>query len=611
MARGYNQSAIIEEILRQQQESQNSPYDNVKRLTGNISKTGKNMTTIGDYMQNNLNNPAIQKLGANISQAGTKLTNSANTVNNVISPQNYFKGFAPRPFAALNQSGAVTGGASGAGSGTIGATDAATQGAVGSLAGIPAAQLAGGTTGSAISSAIGSEVAGTGSALGGSAIGNAIGAEIGGTAAGAGTGSTVGSAIGAEVGGTAAGTTAGGAAGGAAAGAGSAAAATGIGALVALGVMAAMGNHRKQAKKSGEALLNAMNKEGETALEQTNEFAKKAQQQDYTQPVLTGAAAPINPIQEYQNYLRDNGYGDDIINGVPQGLNYGNKEIDEWIKQYNAGAGASNPINIPQTDEEIAAAKAGKFNAPIQDARAEETIKKGLLDKFLNGIGDLASGYQENRNNGFAPENLQRDKTKSKMNHIGEALGTTARIAQNPLVQGLVAGGLSAALTGNPLYGLGQGYKFANNRAMSNIYEKALKDYGVDVQNAGLFGNYDSKDFNALMAPQYKQIMADLAKAKLMEQENYHNQMIENQKMLNGIRQQNADTNEYKAKNGSKVTHISSGSVKTTQPKSTVTKTNSVQNEAKIQMQAPNGKVYLVPESQVSRYKKLGGKIVG
>ena len=587
----YNQSAIIEEILRQQQEAQNSPYDNVRKLTGRISKTGKNMTAVGDYMKNELSNPTLQKLGSNISSAGSKLSNGANTVNNVIAPQNYFKGFAPKPFAALNPSGEV------AGIGTVGATDTATQAAAGGLAAVPTAQTSG-----AVGSAIGSEIAGTGSTLGGSAVGNAIGAEVGGTAAGS---------------------TAGGAAGGAAAGAGSAAAATGIGALVALGVMAAMGTHRKQAKKSGQALLSAMNKESDAALEQTNEFAKNMQNQtqDYSQPMLptsyngvTGGAAPVqqlSPIEDYQNTLRAQGYDESVINGIPQGLNGGHKEIDDWIKQYNSGAGRNNPINIPQTEEEIAAAKAGNFNAPVQVGNAEETLKQGILDKFLSGIGDLASGYQENRNTAFAPENLQRDKTKSKMNHIGEALGTTARIAQKPLVQGLVAGGLSAALTGNPLYGLGQGYKFANNRAMSNVYGDILKQYGVNVPDSGTFGNVSSSDMrnigNMAETHAWHEYMnkryADELAAKIAKNEadkKYKEDRIE-------VMQQNANTNAYKAKNGTKVTHVSTGGGRTTGS----TGGTSKGGNAVVKMEAPNGKVYLVPESQVSRYKKLGGKIVG
>lgn len=526
MATAYNQ-AIIEEILRQQREAQGSPYQNLKSTVGKIGKTGKNMTTVGDYMKNNLSNPTLQKFGSNISSVGSKLSNGANTVNNVITPQNYFKGFAPKPFAALGQNAA--------------------SGAVGN------------TAGSAIGNAIGSEVAGT--TAGGSALTSAI-SEAAPMATASGLGAGMASGAGAS------------AAGGSAAGAG--AAAGPIGALVALGVMAATGANRKRAKKSGQALLSGLNKEGEAALEQTNQYAKNMQNQDYSQPMLptandgiTGGVAPaeqLTPIQEYQNLLRNQGYDESVINGVPQGLNSGNQDIADWINQYNNGVGRNNPINIPQTEEEIAAARAGNFNVPTQSGNAEETVKQGLLDKFLNGLGDLATGYKENRANGFDVKNLQRDDSKSKMNRVGEALGTTARIAQNPLVQGLVAGGLSAALTGNPLYGLGQGYKFANNRAMSNVYGDVLKQYGVNVPDVGTFGNISGTDMRNIgnMAETHawheylNQKNADeLARkvAKDQVDKEYKEGRIQ-------IQQQNANTNAYKAQNGSKVTHISNGGSK-------------------------------------------------
>lgn len=290
--------------------------------------------------------------------------------------------------------------------------------------------------------------------------------------------------------------------------------------------------------------------------------------------------------------------------------------------------------NIGQLTGGAAPATQGNINAqvyqnylnnnPIQaDNIPQEEVKNGLLNKFVNGITDFSRGYQENRNNGFNPNNLLADKftetittpantqkitdyqnelanntayndwanragvdkaeaikaiaegknsgnadvdkwikenpdaykettttktyDKGKMGKVGEFVGSVARVAQNPLVQGALVAAAGAAM-GNP-FALASGYKFAKDRAMSNIYENALKNYGIDIPNAGLFGNYDSRDFNALIAPQYKQVMADLAKAKLLEQQNYHNQMIENQKQLNGIRQQNADTNKQKAEN--------------------------------------------------------------
>lgn len=313
-----------------------------------------------------------------------------------------------------------------------------------------------------------------------------------------------------------------------------------IGALVTLGAMAAMGTHRKASKKSGQSLLNTTtqmaqgsNMEAEQNLAQTQKNSQNLQNQtvqNLGQGVVTGSAAPIetyDPLNYYQNYLRENGYSDDVVNGVPQGLNYGNKEVADWINQYNAGAGKDNPINIPQTPDEIAAARAGTFNnSPITGEVSQiQTIKDSLINKFANGLGDFAKGYTENKTTPFAPNNIKADSTKSKMQRVGEAFGTTARLAQNPAVQALVAGGLSTALTGNPLYGIGMATKFANQRQKTNLYQEALQNQGTNT-DVGAFGTLNNTDFSALMGPQYKDAANKIAMAKLQETQNYHDLMM-------------------------------------------------------------------------------------
>lgn len=316
-------------------------------------------------------------------------------------------------------------------------------------------------------------------------------------------------------------------------------------------MMAAMGTNRKRAKKSGQALMNMTNnivKDGQNAqLEQAQQNTaalQEAANQSLAQGVMTGGAAPIesNPIAEYQEYLRQNGYSNDVVNGVAQGLNSGDKNIADWIQQYNSGAaGQTNPINIPQTAEEIAAAKAGTFNTPVQTggiSNNQEAVKRSLLEKFANGIGDLASGYQENRNTAFNPDNLKPNDQKSKMNRVGEAFGTAARAMNNPNMLGLVAGGLTTALTGDPLYGLGQGYKLANQKAMSNIYQDVLAKEGINV-NPGALGTISHQDMNAIMTPQLKKIyyesLANWRDKKLEYDKDYKDQKIE-------IDKQNADS---------------------------------------------------------------------
>ena len=59
--------------------------------------------------------------------------------------------------------------------------------------------------------------------------------------------------------------------------------------------------------------------------------------------------------------------------------------MPDWIAQYNQGAaGQKNPINVPQTPEEIAAAQAGTFNNPVQMGGVNQTqsVKRYIVEQI-------------------------------------------------------------------------------------------------------------------------------------------------------------------------------------------------------------------------------------
>lgn len=335
----------------------------------------------------------------------------------------------------------------------------------------------------------------------------------------------------------AAGTAAANAAGGAT---GALAGAGPIGWLATLGVMAVQGANRKRAKKAGEALLNQTNEMSKQSAQNRLSQAKSntAGLMEASQDVTStgqgtiGTSTPFvtsqNPIEDYQNYLRgQNKYSEDVINGVSQGLNSGYPEISNWINDYNASdMGQISPINIPKTDEEIALARQGNFNVPklqggVGSGEINEEEKNGIINSIINGVTDFSKGFNENRANAFAPQNLTPDENKGFMTRAGEAAGTLARTVQRPGVQGLIAGTLGGALTGNPLYGVGLGYNMANARQMSDIREKALRDEGINV-DAGTFGNITSQDMETLLKPKYKQIENEISRNKILEDLIYH-----------------------------------------------------------------------------------------
>lgn len=362
-----------------------------------------------------------------------------------------------------------------------------------------------------------------------------------------------------------------------------------IGAIIGTAVMGANRNRAKgmaesqlaQTDQLAKAMVDEQEAQTNQAIANTNNLIQQ-QNQQAQEGIITGGASSLNgqydpykTLKEYQEYLTNNGYDKNIVNGVAQGLNSGDKEIDSWLKQYARSAEAkANGFTIPTSDVDIANARklAQGGGTNLTAGTSKNFDQNKLINKLARGFADFQTGYQDNRNNAFKPENLIQYEGDNKgfMQRLGEGVGTTARIAQNPAVQGLVAGGLSMALTGNPMAGLVNGYNFANSKNMSDMYQNQLANQGVNV-NVGATGRLGSKDFNALMTPSYRDAQIKMAEAKLAETEAYHKawEKIQQDKLTQdkelktkdlNIRQQNADSNRIRAnKTGS------SKSTKTTQ----------------------------------------------
>lgn len=275
--------------------------------------------------------------------------------------------------------------------------------------------------------------------------------------------------------------------------------------------------------------------------------------------VMTGGASPvenyIDQIAEQQDYMKKNGFSEEEVNGLRQGLNYGKKETADWIDQYNKGAGSKNPIKIPQTEKEIELAKKGQFNPVPQQASVDEkeTFKDLLMKELGGALGGFAEGYRENRNNGFNPDNLVNRKMadgsdKTILNRAGEALGTLNRLATNPLVQGGLAGLAYGIDKGDALYGLGKGVEWAGNKAKSNMYAKELG------QRPTILGNISADDYKAMTTSAYRQL-------KLI-QDNY----MKEKKMINDLHKNGQISDAEYIKRNKSVDEAYNGAIKLTQP---------------------------------------------
>ena len=380
-----------------------------------------------------------------------------------------------------------------------------------------------------------------------------------------------------------------------------------VGAIVA-GVKAAR-EKGKNLRNSAKEMDSAMLEQGKAANEELmnesdNQLAQNQQaMQDVvnnsniqTGNVFNGNAQP-NPIQDpislYQDSLRQQGFNDDVVNGVRQGLNSGHKEIDQWIQQYNNGAGRENPINIPQSEEQIALARQGKFNLPAQEAQVEKLPDTSLINKFANGLADFQKGFQENRNTGFAPQNLQSNPDKGGMQRFGEFMGTTNRVLNNPAAQALVAAGATALSGGGVGDAINSAYKYGTQRAMSDVYRNVLDKYGIKIPETVL-GNVTNKDMDAFSAMKNAEAL-----------NNYRMGILDNKDKQIEINQQNADSRAIQADAAKTRADKYNGG-----GKGSTTKTAEPSGQYVIG-ETPSGKQVKVPVERVKEFKSNGGKIVG
>lgn len=270
----------------------------------------------------------------------------------------------------------------------------------------------------------------------------------------------------------------------------------------------------------------------------------------------------VNPrLLEYQDYLRDNGYDENTVNGVAQGLNGGNEDISAWINQYNQSAeGRVNPINIPRTEQEINLARQGMFNSsPLQASVGLSPRQGGLIRNF-------ATGFNDNFRNPISIDNFGQG-AKPLTQRLGEGVGTLLRVADSPLGRGLIAGGLTKALGyDNALQeGLTAMVTNQQKRLGDQLYRNALQSQGVDVSNLpnGYVGDnlYKNLSLNAYRT-QRLQTQQNIANAKdntaraKMIINAYNNNIMTEEEAINELQKYGVDVNDLDVSNATKRTDV-------------------------------------------------------
>jgi hypothetical protein len=185
----------------------------------------------------------------------------------------------------------------------------------------------------------------------------------------------------------------------------------------------------------------------------------------------------------------------------------------------------------------------------------------GMVDNALaktkSGVNDFMAGYQDNRNNGFEQGDFynqikeQEPQTttdeqgnvvlqggteetkKSIMAKLGEMMGTAGRLASNPYLQGLIAGGIYKATGGDAGESIKYGVDWAQNKAKSDHYANAMgKTPGV------LIGDYNATDYNAYANKEYRDNMvANMADRIRTMEENYANQQKHKEEELKFLKE--------------------------------------------------------------------------
>ena len=156
----------------------------------------------------------------------------------------------------------------------------------------------------------------------------------------------------------------------------------------------------------------------------------------------------------------------------------------------------SAPIDTVQTVPE----NVNNISQPVQQTQPMQNpdeIRKSAFGNIANGLDDFLAGYKENKTQGFNVNNLKADDSKGMMQRLGEGAGTVARVSQNPVVQGIIAGGLSGLISGGALYGLSSAYKYANSKYKANLFKDILTQQGIDVGNNN--GIIDSNDLSRIL----------------------------------------------------------------------------------------------------------------
>lgn len=534
-----------------------SRYNQLKRAGqsllnsgNNISSMGKNMSDFGSFLQKS-SNPYINQIGNKIGNAGTNTQNFGNNlqgninnrfnVNNNPVPnssavavqqqptsltgklsngleQNSFGLSNPQNVAdSLPKPNQYTGKIFGGG---FGQTSGMGNGLASSnmSSGLPM----GADKLSFVGQGAGQTASGVGTGVGASTATTGTGAALG-TTAGTTTGATTGTALGTTAGSTAGATagTAGATTGGAMAGAGMASSVVpviGWGIAIASLVANAINSQKKKQQARAMQASQQAGIDNEMLSEQQGQEAMQniANQNQQFQANNNFSLQPDSATQEQINQQRVAELMS-MMGGQPTGYASGidQQQVANILNsnlQQNNGQITGGAAPVQQQPVATATPQAQQLNGTVTqtadpNAQPQTPAFGSQIYQTNNGTGKVAQifdqirqGYKDNTENTMGNTYFDPTQQKTFANRFGEALGTGQRIASNPIVQGLIAGGVNYANGGNIGNSLSTGIEWAKNKANSDRYEQLINGNN----KRSFIGNYTADDYkNKLTADKY------------------------------------------------------------------------------------------------------------
>ena len=153
--------------------------------------------------------------------------------------------------------------------------------------------------------------------------------------------------------------------------------------------------------------------------------------------------------------------------------------------------------------------------------------KPTMANKLGLGITNFRQGFNENLLTPYSAESLKHSDNSSISRKLGEGLGTAARWLDNPLVRGLIAGGLTYLDGGSGMdalkYGLTATVLNQNVKTADRLYRKKLHDMGYSDDEINTLPGYVNHDtFKNVMDSDYRSNMINLGQFKAINDNKYH-----------------------------------------------------------------------------------------